>query len=184
MLATQIICIFVFLISFILALTAMLGGVLKNVGITYYGFSTLFFHFVLSVFPYGLGQMCLCVAPDVWGIAYIFIAVNLLFAILPYYFLVGSLVFGKKYIYRLTPFLVPKRYSYKNVIRYRMNYSSGIVHSRYSGPKKVITYDFEIYFDDNKHSEFNVNSHDNKKIIYIKSLLEEKRCKKNGKIKK
>lgn len=91
--------------------------------------------------------------------------------------------FGKKYIYRLNKFLIPKRYSYKNVIRYRMNYSSGIIHTRYVGPKKVITYDFEIYFNDKMYSEFSVNKHNNKKITYIKKLLEENHCKKNGKIK-
>ena len=64
-----------------------------------------------------------------------------------------------------------------------MNYSSGIIHIRYVGPKKVITYDFEIYFNDKMYSEFSVNKHNNKKITYIKKLLEENHCKKNGKIK-
>ena len=146
-------------------------------------FQHCFFYSILPLFPFSLEQFVFHFSPDVWGMAYIFIAMNAFFAIIPYYFLIGTLFFGKKYIYRLNKFLIPKRYSYKNVIRYRMNYSSGIIHTRYVGPKKVITYDFEIYFNDKMYSEFSVNKHNNKKITYIKKLLEENHCKKNEKIK-
>ena len=182
MLVTQIIGYVVFIISLILAIIAILFCFLKNIGATYYGFSTLFIYFAIPLFPFLLEQIVFVFAPDVWGLAYIFIGMNILFLFIPYGMLDGDVILGRKNIYRLNSFLIPKKYSYEDVIRYRMKYSSGIVHLGY-GPSKVITYNFEIYFNDGEYSVFCVKRDNDRKVSYIKSILEEKRCKKNGKVK-
>ena len=79
-------------------------------------------------------------------------------------------------------FLIPKRYSYKDVVRYRMQYDSTIHHSRF-GPHKIISYEVEIWFSDNKYSSFSTKNQDRRKVRYIKNLLTENHCKQNGKIK-
>lgn len=181
MVVTQIISIALFVISLLLSLLCILTSLFKNVGATYFGISSWIIYLLIPFFPFALEQGILRTAPDVWGIAYIFIVFNLLILLLPYHLLVGTLIFGKEHIYRVTRFLTLKKYSYKDVIRYRMKYNSGILHTRF-GPKKVITYDFEIYFSDNHYSEFGVNKHNDRKITCIKKILEDNRCKKNKKI--
>ena len=182
MFVTQIISNLVFVISLVLSIFDILTCLFKNVGATYFGFSSWFLYLLVPFFLYAMAQMILFIAPDVWGLAYIFIVLHVVCLLIPYNLLVGTLFFGKKHIYRLNNFLIPKRYSYKDVIRYRMKYDSGIIHYRF-GPKKVITYDFEIYFSDKQCSEFGVKKHDDRKVVCIKKILENNRCKKNGKIK-
>ena len=182
MFVTQMISITLFIISLLLSLLCIATCLFKNVGATYFGISSWIIYLLIPFFPFALEQMILRVAPNVWGIAYIFIVFNILLLLLPYYLLVGTLIFGKEHIYRVTRFLTLKKYSYKDVIRYRMNYDSGIVHTGF-GPTKVITYNFEIYFSDKQCSEFGVKKHNNRKITYIKKILEDNRCKKSGKVK-
>lgn len=182
MFATQIIGCVVFVLSLILAIIALLSCVFKNIGATYYGISTLCIYFVIPVFPFFLEQIVFVFAPYAWGLAYIFIGMNILFAFVIFGMLEGTVILGRKNIYRLNSFLIPKKYSYEDVIRYRMNYHSGIVHLGL-GPKKVITYNFEIYFNDGEYSLFCAKKENNRKVSYIKSILEEKRCKRNGKVK-
>ena len=183
MLFTQIISHVILGISLFLTILALSFGFFKNIGATYFGFSTILLYLLISLFPYVLSQGILYTAPHAWGIAYIFIVFHAFCLIIPYCILVGTLIFGKKNIYRLNHFLIPKKYSYKDVIRYRMKYESGTFHTRF-GPKKSIVYNFEIYFFDKKSSEFAVNKHNDRKVTFIKNILEEKRCRVNGKIKK
>ena len=180
MFVTQIISIAVFIISLLLSTINILASLFKNVGITC-GISTWFFYLSGSLLPFVLAQMILQTAPDVFGIAYIFIVMNIFSVIIPYYMLTGALIFGQKYIYRITPFLTLKKYSYNDVIRYRMKYESGITLGRF-GQQKVITYMCEIYFSDKHYSEFHVNKSNDKKVTYIKKVLQDNRCMKNKKI--
>ena len=181
MFVTQIISHTIFLISLFLSIMAILTCLFKNVGATYFGISSWLLYLLIPFFPYMLEQMILLVAPDVWWIVYIFIIANLFFILIPYNLLIGTLIFGKKNIYRVTPFLMLKRYSYQDVIRYSMKYNSEILHTRF-GQKKVIVYNFEIYFSDKQCSDFGVNKHNDRKITCIKNILEDNRCKKNEKI--
>ena len=180
MLVTQIISVSIFIVSLLLSIINILASLFKNVGITC-GISTWILYLAIPFLPFALEQMIFQTSPDVFGIAYIFIVTNALFSIIPYYMLVGTPIFGKKYIYRVTPFLTLKKYLYKDVIRYRMKYESGITLTRF-GHEKVITYVFEIYFSDKHYSEFHVKKHNDRKITYIKKVLEDNRCKKNKKI--
>lgn len=59
----------------------------------------------------------------------------------------------------------------------------GVVHGRW-GSKKVITFDVEIYFCDDTLADFSTKDENDSKISYIKNLLEEHRCHRNGRIKK
>ena len=181
MFVTQIISVSIFIISLLLSILNILASLFKNVGITC-GISTWILYLSIPFLPFVLEQMIFQTAPDVFGIAYIFIVMNAFCSIIPYYMLVGTPIFGKKYIYRVTPFLTLKKYSYKDVIRYRMKYESGITLTRF-GHEKVVTYVFEIYFSDNRYSEFHVKKHNDRKITCIKKILEENRCKQNGKVK-
>ena len=181
MFVTQIISTTIFVISLLLSFLCILTSLFKNVGATYFGISSWIIYVIIPFFPFVLEQGILRTAPDVWGIAYIFIVFHLLLLLLPYYLLVGTLIFGKKHIYRVNHFLILKKYSYNDVIRYRMKYESGITLTRF-GHKKVITYMFEIYFFDKHYSEFHVNKHNDRKITYIKKILEDNRCKKNKRI--
>ena len=180
MFVTQIISVSVFIISLLLSSVVIFASLFKNVGITC-GISSWILFLSIPFLPFALEQMIFQTAPDVFGIAYIFIVMNVFSLIIPYYILVGTPIFGKKYIYRVTYFLTLKKYSYKDVIRYRMKYESGRTFGRFSH-EKVITYMFEIYFSDKHYSEFHVKKQNDKKITYIKKILEDNRCKKNKKV--
>ena len=97
--------------------------------------------------------------------------------------LVGSAVFTKKHIYRLTNFLIFKRYDYADVIGYVMKNTSGTVHGKY-GSCKVVSFEVEIYLRDDQYISFSTRNSSDKKIMHIKSLLKEHRCRPNGRIKK
>ena len=181
MLVTQIIAWTVFIISVAFTITCCIFGILKNVGSEEFGLSMVFFALLL-VFPLGMVHVFLFQIPEAWGASYIFIFVNILISLAPYCLLQSSLIFTKNHIYRLNYFLIPKRYSYKDVVRYRMQYDSTIHHSRF-GPHKIISYEVEIWFSDNKYSSFSTKNQDRRKVRYIKNLLTENHCKQNGKIK-
>ena len=99
-----------------------------------------------------------------------------------YIFLVNSAIFTKNNIYRLTKFLVWKKYSYDDVIGYVIKKSAGRVLGRF-GQRTVVTLDVEIYFRDNQYADFSTKDQNNKKIAYIKQLLQDHHCHRNGRIK-
>lgn len=179
MLFTMILGIAVFAVSVWLSLVDLLGSFCKNVGtsssvagdILFLSGSGLFFG--LQFFMY----------PDIWGLAYIFIVFNIGILAMQWFLLVGSAVFTKNHIYRLTDFLIFKRYDYEDVIGYVMKNTSGTVHSKYSS-RKVISFDVEIYLLDDQFISFSTKNSSDKKITYIKGLLKEHHCRPNGRIKK
>ena len=116
------------------------------------------------------------------GIVYFFIAINTYFLVMQYIYLVGSAIFTKHSIYRLTKFLVWKKHSYNNVVGYVMKKFSGRIARRF-GQYPVVTFDVEIYFNDNQYASFRTKDQNNKKVAHIKQLLEEHHCHRNGRIK-
>ena len=122
-------------------------------------------------------------APHVWGISYFLIAMNTYFLVLQYIFLVGSAIFTKNNIYRLTKFLIWKRHTYDDVIGYVMKKSSGRVVRKF-GQSTVVAFDVEIYFSDNQYASFSTKDQNNRKVAHIKKLLEEHHCHRNGRIKR
>ena len=63
-----------------------------------------------------------------------------------------------------------------------MKKSSGPVAGRF-GPRTVVTFDVEIYFSNNQYASFSTKDQNNRKVAYIKQLLEEHHCHRNGRIK-
>ena len=181
MLVAQIISVSLFVISLLLITIIILASLFKNVGISSLGISSWIAYFLILFLPFVFEQMLFQTAPEIFGVAYIFIFMNAIGLIMPYFLLVGTTIFGKQYIYRITYFLTLKKYSYEDVIRYRMKYESGIVHTRL-GQRKVITYVFEIYFSDYHYSEFGVDKHNDRRITCIKKILENHRCSQNKRI--
>ncbi|MBQ8696484.1 MAG: hypothetical protein IJ519_02085 [Clostridia bacterium] len=160
-----------------------MGKILRNVGVISFGIITNIFIIIFPLFCLIFELEMIYNSPDVWGVAYFFIALNLYFIAIEYFFLVGSAVFTKNNIYRLSKFLIFKKYSYDDVIGYVMKKDSGVIYRR-GGPRKVITFDVEIYFSDDTLAEFSTKDEHDSKILYIKNLLEEHHCHRNGRIKK
>ena len=183
MVITQIIGFVVFCLSFLLMLCVFIGGMSKRVGISWYGFSTALFFGLLTLAPYILQLALYYTWPDGWGVAYVFIVINLFSLLLFYTILLNATVLGKRHIFRVTYFLIPKKYSYRDVVRYRMKYEGGVLHTRF-GPTRTCAYAIEIYFNDGTESCFGVNSENSRKVVYIKRTLENNRCKKNCKVSK
>ena len=183
MLATLIIGLVIFIVSFSLSLLIALGTISKKVGTTNFGIALVLFFIFFPCFCLAFELAIFYPTPNVWGIAYFFIAMNVYFLVILYFFIVGSAIFTKKSIYRLTKFLLWKKYSYDDVIGYVMKKSSGIVAGRF-GQRKAVTFDVEIYFNDNQYSSFSTRDQNNIKVAHIKQLLEEHKCHKNGRIKK
>ena len=120
-------------------------------------------------------------ASDAWGVAYIFIAMNVFLLIFQYVFLVGSAIFTKNSIYRLTKFFVWKKHTYDDVIGYVMKKSSEQIWGKF-GRHKVVTFDIEIYFSGNQYACFSTRDQNNRKVVHIKQLLEKHHCRRNGRI--
>ena len=182
MLVTFIIGLVIFLISFLLSLLNALGTIFKKVGATSFGIIPVLFLLLFPCFCLTLELAMFYTAPHVWGIAYFFIVMNVYFCVMQYILLVGSAIFTKNNIYRLTKFLVWKKYSYDDVIGYIMKKSSGRVVRRF-GQSTVVTFDVEIYFSNNQYASFSTKDQNNRKVAYIKQLLEEHHCHRNGRIK-
>ena len=179
MLFTMILGTAVFAASVWLSLVDLLGAFCKNVGtsssvagdILFLSGSGLLFG--LQFFMY----------PDIWGLAYIGIVFNIGILAMQWLLLAGSAIFTKKHIYRLTDFLIFKRYGYEDVIGYVMKNTSGTVHSKY-GSRKVVSFEVEIYLRDDQFISFSTKNSSDKKISHIKGLLKEHHCRPNGRIKK
>ena len=182
MLVTFIIGLGIFLISFLLSLLIALGTIFKKIGATSFGIIPVLFFLLFPCFCLTLELAMFYTAPHVWGIAYFFIVMNVYFCVMQYIFLVGSAIFTKNNIYRLTKFLVWKKYSYDDVIGYIMKKSSGRVVRRF-GQSNVVTFDVEIYFSNNQYASFSTKDQNGRKVAYIKQLLEEHHCHRNGRIK-
>jgi hypothetical protein len=182
LLVTFIIGLVIFLISFLLSLLIALGTIFKKVGATSFGITPVLFFLLFPCFCLTLELAMFHTAPHVWGIAYFFIAMNAYFVVMQYIFLVGSVIFTKNSIYRLTKFLIWKKHTYEDVIGYVMKKSSGRVVRRF-GQSTVVTFDVEIYFSNNQYASFSTKDQNNRKVAYIKQLLEEHHCHRNGRIK-
>ncbi len=169
----------IFASSVWLSLVDLLGSFCKNVGTSSNAAGDIFF-LVGSGFLFGLQFI---MYPDIWGLAYIFIVFNACLLAMQWFILVGSAVFTKKHIYRLTNFLTFKKYDYEDVIGYVMKNRSGTVQSKY-GSRKVVSFDVEIYLRDDQYIAFGTRNSSNKKISHIKGLLKEHHCRANGRIKK
>lgn len=180
---TLILGIFIFTVSILLSLFSLIGKIFRNIGAMSFGIFTNIFFIIFPCFCLMFEIEMIYNSPDVWGVAYFFIALNLYFIAIEYFCLVGSAVFTKNHIYRLSKFLIFKKYSYDDVIGYVMKKVSGVKYGR-GGPRKVITFDVEIYFSDDTLAEFSTRDEYDSKISYIKNLLEEHRCHRNGRIKK
>ena len=179
MLFTMILGTAVFAASVWLSLVDLLGSFCKNVGTNSNAAADVFF-LVSAGFFFGLQFV---MYPDIWGLAYIFIVFNAGILAMQWFLLVGSAVFTKKHIYRLTNFLTFKKYDYEDVIGYVMKNTSGTARSKYSS-RKVISFDVEIYLLDDQFISFSTKNSSDKKISHIKGLLKEHHCRANGKIKK
>ena len=182
LLVTFIIGLGLFLISFLLSLLIALGTIFKKVGATSFGIIPVLFFLFFPCFCLTMELAIFQNAPHVWGIAYLFIAMNTYFLVLQYIFLVGSAIFTKNNIYRLTKFLIWKKHTYDDVIGYVMKKSSGRVVRKF-GQSTVVTFDVEIYFSDNQHASFSTKDQNSRKVAHIKKLLEEHHCHRNGRIK-
>lgn len=183
MVFTMIIGTVFFVLSALLGLLVLFGAMFKNIGATHFGmFGTLFF-LLFPCFCFGAEVMLYRTAPHVWGLAWFFIVLNVYFLVLQYIHFVGSAVFTGSSIYRLTRFLVWKRHSYDDVIGYVMKKSSGRIRFK-SGSRKVVTFDVEIYFNDNQYASFSTKDQSSRKVEYITKLLEEHHCRRNGRKKR
>ena len=182
MFVTLIIGLCIFLISFLLSLLIALGTIFKKVGATCFGITPVLFFLLFPCFCLMLELAMFHTAPHVWGIAYFFIVLNSGFLVIQYVFLVGAAIFTKNSIYRLTKFLTWKKYSYDDVIGYVMKKTSGRVLRKY-GQAIVVTFDVEIYFNDNQLADFSTKDQNTRKVVYIKQLLEDHHCHRNGRIK-
>ena len=183
MFATFVIGLAIFIISLSLSLLIALGTIFKRVGATAFGIIPILFLLFSPCFCFILEFVIFHFAPHAWGIAYIFIVMNGGFLALQYVLLVGSAIFTKNSIYRLTQFLVWKKHTYDDVIGYVMKKSSDLVTTRF-GQHTVVTFDVEIYFNDNQYASFSTKDQSNRKVAYIKQLLEEHHCHRNGRIKR
>ena len=181
--ATFVIGLAIFIISLSLSLLTALGTIFKRVGATAFGIIPILFLLFSPCLCFVLELVIFHFAPHAWGIAYIFIVMNVGFLALQYVLLVGSAIFTKNSIYRLTQFLVWKKHTYDDVIGYVMKKSSGLVTTRF-GQHTVVTFDVEIYFNDNQYASFSTKDQSNRKVAYIKQLLEEHHCHRNGRIKR
>jgi len=178
LLVTFIIGLGIFLISFLLSLLIALGTIFKKVGATSFGIIPVLFFLLFPCFCLMSELDLFYTSPHVWGIAYFFIVMNVYFCVMQYIFLVGSAIFTKNNIYRLTKFLVWQKYNYDDVIGYVMKKSAGQVLRR-----TVVTFDVEIYFSDNQYASFSTKDQNDRKVAHIKQLLEEHHCHRNGRIK-
>ncbi|MGM9637482.1 MAG: hypothetical protein ACI3YK_05810 [Eubacteriales bacterium] len=170
-----------FILSMLLSLLYFIGSFFKHVGISSFGVIPVLFILICPIVLLILELAMYHYAPHVWGIAYIFIVLNIYLLVLQYFLLLGSTVFTKNHIYRLTASLTFRKYSYSDVIGYVMKYSSGTVIRKF-GVSKVRTYDTEVYFADQQYAHFSTNKPDAGKVACIKKLLEAHHCPKNGRI--
>ena len=182
MFVTFVIGLTFFVISFSLSLLTALSTFSKRIGVNSLGVTPVLLFLLAPCFFLTLELAIFYTVPDAWGTAYIFVVMNALLLVMQYIFFVGSAIFTPNSIYRLTKFLVWKKHTYDDVIGYVMKKSSGQVSTRLR-KHTVVTFDVEIYFNDNQFAFFSTKDPDNTKVVYIKLLLEEHNCPRNGRIK-
>lgn len=183
MTATFIIGLILFIVSISLSILAALGAMCKNVGVSTFGAFQVLILLLSPCFFFLMELVVYHYAPEAFGVAYLFIVMNILLIALQYILLIGSAVFTKNSIYRLTKALVFKRYAYDDVIGYDMKKSSGIIRTRL-GKKTVVLFDVEIYFNDGQYAYFSTKERSDTKAQNVKRLLEEHHCHRNGRIKR
>ena len=183
MTATFIIGLILFIVSISLSVLTVCGAMCKNVGVSTFGAFQVLILLLSPCFFFMMELVVYHYAPEAFGVAYLFVFMNILLIAMQYIMLIGAAVFIKNSIYRLTKALIFKRYSYDDVIGYVMKKSSGVIRTRL-GKKTVVTFDVEIYFNDGKCSFFSTKEQSDTKAQNIKRLLEEHNCHRNGRIKR
>ena len=183
MTATFIIGLILFIVSILLSILAAFGAMSKNVGVSTFGALQVLILLISPCFFFLMELVIYHYAPEAFGVAYLFVFMNILLIAMQYIMLIGAAVFTKNSIYRLTKALIFKRYAYEDVIGYDMKKSSGIIRTRL-GKKKVVTFDVKIYFNNGQCAFFSTKEQTDRKAMNIKQLLEEHHCHKNGRIRR
>ncbi len=183
MTATFIIGLILFIVSILLSILAAFGAMSKNVGVSTFGALQVLILLISPCFFFLMELVIYHYAPEAFGVAYLFIFMNILMLVSQYILLFGSAIFTKNSIYRLTKFLIFKRYAYDDVIGYVMKKSSGVIRTRL-GKKRVVTFDVEIYFYDGQYAYFSTKQQSDRKVQNIKRLLEDHHCHRDGRIKR
>lgn len=181
---TLILGIFIFTVSMLLAIFSLIGKIFRNIGAISFGILPNIFFIIFPYFCLEFEFDLIYNSPHDWGISYFFIVLNLYFLAFQYLLVVGSAVFTRNNIYRLSKYLIFKKYSYDDVIGYSMKKDSCVTRRRWGLTKVTITFDVEIHFCDETLASFSTSNENDKKISYIRKILEEHRCRKSGRIKK
>ena len=186
---TAIIGAVIFLITFLLSFFVFLVAIVGSVGRMFkkctatgvYLFPSLFW----LLFP------CFCLAaelalyhyaPHAWGVAYFFIAVNVLYIVIPYFAICHSAIFTGKRIYRFTKFLFWETLTYEDVIGYVMKKTAYTRGGRF-GQDKVLEYEMEVYFRNGAYTDDTAKNKTNSRLLVLKQLLESHHCRRNGRLK-
>jgi len=157
-----------------LILLMLSGALFKRVGITYMGwFSTLF----LAAMPFLFYAAQLAIykySPQAWGVVFLPLFLGLYSLVICYIACAGTVILGKRYVYRLGYFMEPHRYDYSQVKNCIGKSDSGWIYSRGGGSKLVTHYDVVITFRDGTEGSFGVKDKYAKKARYFFRVLKNK----------
>lgn len=156
----------VFGITLLLSLLWLIGTLFKNVGVTYFNPVGLLFYIAFPFLCFGMEAMVFDLVPHAWEVAIIPIVMNLYFLFLQYIHYVGSLIIGKKYIYRIGHGFIIRKYTFDKIKKCSGNYSTGTVASKVSR-RQVTTFDIQVRFSDGTQGEFSANNENSPKARYF-----------------
>lgn len=156
----------VFAITLLLSFLWLIGSLFKNVGVTYFNPAGLVFYIAFPFLCFWMEGMVFDSAPHAWGVAIIPIVLNLYFLFLQYVHFIGSMIIGKRNIYRIGHAFIIRKYTFDKIKKCSGNYSSGIVASKVSR-KKVTTFTVQVRFSDGTQGEFSTNHKDTPKARYF-----------------
>ena len=121
-------------------------------------------------------QQAIChYAPNVWGISIFFLVLIVCILLAMWFLLTGTLIVKEDCLYRLTWYMIFRKYTYAEIDHYTLGWDRTTVNTRF-GPRKSSTYEIDVQFCDNSYSTISFRNENDPKAVLLREMLRAHRC--------
>lgn len=168
-----------FVISMILSLLLTIGSFFKNIGVSYFNVIGLLLFLLFPVFCLWLEWVIYDPSSTAWVVMLFPLILNLYFIFVLYIALIGSMIIGRKHIYRLGHNFLLHKYTFDEVKRCSGSYSTDTLVIKGHRTKSTI-FNVTVTFSDGSKGDFATKSKESRKAQYFLDTLNTYRKKRSS----
>lgn len=159
-----------FVISMVLSLFLTVGSLFKNIGVSYFNVIGSLLFLLFPVFCLWLEWLIYDPSSTTWVVMLFPLLLNLYFIFVLYIALIGSMIIGRKHIYRLGHGFLLHKYTFDKVKRCSGSYSTDTLVIKGCRTKSTI-FNVTVTFSDGSKGDFATSSKESRKAQYFLDTL-------------